>query len=140
MRVPDANDIHYGVDSEQGFQTFSTSKGIKEIIMMSASYFKSLHPSAPGMDDQTQRRIRPRFLQMLTLLLSLLTSTDLAEMAEFIEKIYGIRPHRQDLELPFAKVISLTSINPKVFLQALIPVMDDDRKVTVKRDHDYKRV
>ena len=55
MRVLDANDIRYGVDSEQGFRTFTTSKGIKQIIMMSASYFNSLDPSAPGMDDQTQR-------------------------------------------------------------------------------------
>jgi hypothetical protein len=140
MRVLDANDIRYGVDSEQGFRTFTTSKGIKQIIMMSASYFNSLDPSAPGMDDQTQRGIRPRFLQMLTLLLSLLTSTDLKEMAEFIEKTYGIQPNRHDLELLFAKVIPLTSINPKVFLQALVPVIDNDRKVMCNGEHDYKRV
>ncbi len=106
-RIIDATDIRYGIDNEQGFQTFTTSKGIQELVMMSSSYFNSLDPSAPGMTDSTQREIRPRFLQMLTLLLSLLNDRDLSSMSEFVERTYGINPKRQELELLFCKVNSL---------------------------------
>lgn len=107
---------------------------------MSASYYNSLDPSAPGMDSNTQKFIRPRFLQMLTLLLSLLNNYDLKAMAEFLERTYGIIPprsentlppytdpiiqRRADLEVLFLKVIPLTSINSKVFLQNLVPAVD----------------
>lgn len=84
-RILEATDIRYGVNNEEAFQTFTTSKGIKEIIRMSASYFDSLDPNAPGMDETTQREIRPRFLQMMTLLLSLLNDGDLRNMAEYIQ-------------------------------------------------------
>ncbi|KAK0338071.1 hypothetical protein LTR02_002084 [Friedmanniomyces endolithicus] len=133
-----ATDIRYGIDNEQGFQTFTTSKGIQELVMMSSSYFNSLDPSAPGMTDSTQREIRPRFLQMLTLLLSLLNDRDLSSMSEFVERTYGINPKRQELELLFCKVIPLTSINPKVFLQALIPAIDDIN-FTIRDSSKYKQ-
>ena len=123
-RIINSNNTRYGVDNEQGFQTFTTSKGIQEIIMMSASYFNSLDPSAPGMDKTSQAIIRPRFLQMLTLLLTLLNDYDLKTMSEFLVSTYGIIPQRSDLELLFLKVIPLTSINSKVFLQGLIPAVD----------------
>ncbi|KAK1077307.1 hypothetical protein LTR33_008197 [Friedmanniomyces endolithicus] len=137
-RIIDATDIRYGIDNEQGFQTFTTSKGIQELVMMSSSYFNSLDPSAPGMTDSTQREIRPRFLQMLTLLLSLLNDRDLSSMSEFVERTYGINPKRQELELLFCKVIPLTSINPKVFLQALIPAIDDIN-FTIRDSSKYKQ-
>ena len=90
-----SNNTRYGVDSEYGFKTWTTSAGIKEIIMMSASYYSALDPSAPGMDDFTQKIIRPKFLQMLTLLLSLLNDHDLRAMAEFIHKTFGIVARRK---------------------------------------------
>jgi hypothetical protein len=122
-KIINSNNTRYGVDSEQSFRTFTTSNGIKEIIMMSASYFLALDPSAPGMDNYTQRVIRPRYLQMLTLLLSLLNDDDLQATAAFLEKTYGIIPRRPDMELLFLKVIPLTSINSNVFLQGLIPAV-----------------
>lgn len=89
-----SNNTRYGIDSEHSFKTWTTSAGIKEIIMMSASYYSALDPSAPGMDDFTQKIIRPKFLQMLTLLLSLLNEHDLRSMAEFLDKTFGIVPRR----------------------------------------------
>ncbi|KAK4549175.1 hypothetical protein LTR36_007633 [Oleoguttula mirabilis] len=123
-RIVDATNIRFGVDSEQSLETHTTSRGIQEIIMMSASYFNSLAPTAPGMDESTQRIIRPRFLQMLTLLLSLLNDRDVESIASFLEGTYGIKAARADLELLFCKVIPLTSINSTVFLKALIPAID----------------
>lgn len=108
--IIDSTNTHYGFDNKQGFQTFTTSKGIQEIIHMSASYFSSLDPNAPGMDDVTQKMIRPRFLQMLALLLSLLNDRDLKEMSSFLQSTYDISPVRSDLELLLLKVIPLTYV------------------------------
>jgi hypothetical protein len=90
-----SNNTRYGIDSEHSFKTWTTSAGIKEIIMMSASYYSALDPSAPMMDEFTQKIIRPKFLQMLTLLLSLLNDHDLRAMAEFLDKTFGIVPRRK---------------------------------------------
>lgn len=139
-RIIDANNIRYGVNSEQSFETHTTSRGIQEIIMMSASYFNSLAPTAPGMDESTQKVIRPRFLQMLTLLLSLLNDRDVESIATFLEGTYGIKPTRADLELLFCKVIPLTSINPTVFLKALIPAVDGWtlEEVVIRDQHAFQ--
>ena len=122
-KIIDSNDTRYGHDSESVFKTFMTSKGIQEIIMRSASYYLALDESAPGMDDDTQKEIRPRYLQMLVLLLSLLNEEDLAATAKFLKETYGLVPSRSDMELLFLKVMPLTSINAKVFLQALVPAV-----------------
>lgn len=61
---------------------------------------------------------------MLVLLLSLLNGHDLHEMSEFLYRTFGIVPSRLDLELLFLRVMPLTSINSKVFLQGLIPAVD----------------
>ena len=61
---------------------------------------------------------------MLVLLLSLLNGHDLAEMSEFLYRTFGIVPNRPDLELLFLRVMPLTSINSKVFLQGLVPAVD----------------
>lgn len=50
------------------FQTLTTSSGIKNIISLSAAYFNSL----ASYNKAEQQLIRPKFLQMLVLLLSLL--------------------------------------------------------------------
>jgi hypothetical protein len=123
-KIIDSNNTRYGVDSEHSFRTFTTSKGIQSIIDTSASYFKALDPDAPGADGHSQRLMRPRFLQMLTLLLSMLNNNDLQATSDLLEDTYKIRSNRAEIELLFLKVIPLTSINSKVFLQGLIPAVD----------------
>jgi hypothetical protein len=61
---------------------------------------------------------------MITLLLSLLNNDDLKDLAEFLNDTYKLRADRQHLELLFLKVIPLMSINPKVFLRAMIPAFE----------------
>jgi hypothetical protein len=56
-------------------QTLITSSGIKHILSLSAAYFNSLPQSAASGSKQEQRiqsEVRPRFLQMVVLLLALL--------------------------------------------------------------------
>jgi hypothetical protein len=100
------------------FRTLTTSRGIKNIIELSASYFNSL--ASAGGKDKSQDIIRPRFLQMLVLLLSLLNDDDLAEIASFLEDTYKINAERQHIELLILKVLPLMSINPRIFVNAMV--------------------
>ncbi|ERF72767.1 hypothetical protein EPUS_09414 [Endocarpon pusillum Z07020] len=122
VSIINSENTRYGINLGPMFKTLTTSKGIKEIISLSASYYNSLDPT--GSDDSTQKYIRPRFLQMLVLLLSLLNNEDLAEMKDFLEATYKIKADRRDIELLILKVIPLLSINPRVFLNSLVPAID----------------
>lgn len=50
-RIISSKDTRYGVDHGDMFRTFTTSKGIKEILSLSASYYNSLDPT--GSTDTT---------------------------------------------------------------------------------------
>jgi hypothetical protein len=115
-------DTRYGVDHGTMFQTLTTSSGIKNIISRSAAYFNSL--SSSGNTDKSQEAIRPRFLQMLVLLLALLNDDDLGEIAEFLETTYRINAERQHIEMLILKVLPLMSINSKIFLHAMVIAFD----------------
>ena len=121
-RIISSSNTRYGIDHGPMFRTLTTSKGIKEIITWSAAYYNSLDPT--GTNDTTQAFIRPRFLQMIVLLLSLLNNNDLEEIQDFLEATYGIKANRRDLELLFLKVIPLVSINPRVFLKSIVPAIE----------------
>ncbi|KAL6247167.1 hypothetical protein RBB50_005510 [Rhinocladiella similis] len=118
--IVSSKNTRYGVDHGTMFQTLTTSSGIKNIISLSAAYFNSL----ASYNRQEQHLIRPRFLQMLVLLLSLLNDDDLTELAEFLEVTYSIQAHRQHIELLILKVLPLMSINSKIFLRSLIIACD----------------
>lgn len=122
VRIIHSENTRYGISHGPQFRTLTTSKGIKEIISLSASYYNSLDPT--GSNDSTQQYIKPRFLQMVVLLLSLLNNEDLAEMKDFLEATYKIKADRRDIELLILKVIPLLSINPRVFLSALVPAIE----------------
>ncbi|MCJ1358322.1 MAG: hypothetical protein MMC33_008321 [Icmadophila ericetorum] len=126
-----SHDTRYGINHTSMFRTLTTSKGIREMISLSASYFTSLDPASTG-DYRSQSQIKSQFLQMLILLLSLLNNKDLDEIKDFLESTFEIRADRQHLEIVFLKLIPLVSINQKVFLKAMIPtcagypLQDDD--------------
>lgn len=121
------------------FRTLTTSNGIKEIISLSAAYYNSLDPTCS--DDSTQKYIRPRFLQMVVLLLSLLNNEDLAELKDFLEATYKLKADQRDIELLILKVLPLLSINPRVFLNALVPVIDgfplESGSTNIDEDHSH---
>jgi hypothetical protein len=97
----------------------TTSKGIQEMISLSAAYYNTL-----DLDDKMQKIIRPRFLQMLVLLLSFLNDDDLNEIRDFLESTYDFKADRKSLELLFLKVLPLLSINPRVFLTSMVPAFE----------------
>ena len=136
-RIVNSQNVRYGANVGPSFRTLTTSKGIKEIISLSASYFNSLDPH--GSDDVTQKYIRPKFLQMIVLLLSLLNNEDLAEIKDFLEATYKLKSDRRDIELLILKVIPLLSINPEVFLRGLVLAVDafplDTGTADVDEDH-----
>ncbi|KAI9869586.1 MAG: hypothetical protein M1823_009019, partial [Watsoniomyces obsoletus] len=73
---------------------------------------------------KTPSAIRPRFLQMLVLLLALLNDDDLQELKEFLEVTYGIAASREHIELLILKVLPLSSINSKIFLNGLVAAFE----------------
>ena len=121
-RIINSKETRYGVDHSQYFRTISTSKGIQEIIRLSMGYYDALDPE--GSTDTNQQFIRPRFLQMLTLLLSFLNNDDLEDIAGILEATYKIKADRKHLEILFLKVLPLMSVNSKIFLEALIPTIE----------------
>ena len=82
VSIINSENTRYGIDDGSQFRTLITSQGIREIISLSAAYYSSLDPT--GTDDHVQVFIRPRFLQMIVLLLSLLNNEDLAEIKVFL--------------------------------------------------------
>ncbi|KAL8871449.1 MAG: hypothetical protein Q9198_007417, partial [Flavoplaca austrocitrina] len=119
--IINSENTRYGINHGQFFKTLVTSKGIKEIISHSAAYYNSLDT---GSANVVQQYIRPRFLQMIVLLLSFLNNEDLAEIKVFLEATYKLKADRRDVELLILKVVPLLSINPQVFLTALVPAID----------------
>ncbi|KAL6720999.1 hypothetical protein ACLMJK_000099 [Lecanora helva] len=122
VSIINSENTRYGINHGGMFRTLTTSKGIKEIISLSSAYFNSLDPT--GSDPVARKYIRPKFLQMIVLLLSLLNNEDLAEIKDFLEATYKLKADRRDIELLILKVIPLSSINPRVFLNALVPAID----------------
>lgn len=116
-QIISSKNTRYGIDHGTMFRTLTTSRGIKNIIELSASYFNSL--ASAGGKDKSQDIIRPRFLQMLVLLLSLLNDDDLAEIASFLGDTYKINAERQHIELLILKVLPLMSINSRIFVNAM---------------------
>lgn len=113
-----SKNTRYGIDHGTMFRTLTTSRGIRTIIELSSSYFNSL--AIPGGKDKSQEIVRPRFLQMLVLLLSLLNDDDLAEISGFLEQTYKIKAERQHIELLILKVLPLMSINSRIFVNAMV--------------------
>ncbi|KAF2454366.1 hypothetical protein BDY21DRAFT_366433 [Lineolata rhizophorae] len=123
-KIITSKNTRYGFNQGRKFQTLTTSRGIQELISFSASYYNALDPERGGGAVMAQKYIRPRFLQMVVLLLSLLNDNDLIEIRDFIEATYKFKADRKNLELLFFKVIPLMSINSKVFLSSMVPAFE----------------
>jgi hypothetical protein len=113
--IATSSNLRYGVGYGNHFVTLTTSEGIRRLVLKSTSYFLSLNNDT----KVDQEDIRPKFLQMLVLLLSFLNNHDLAMIADVLESTFNIPGERASLELLIMKVLPLESINPQVFLEAL---------------------
>ncbi|KAF2399750.1 hypothetical protein EJ06DRAFT_530553, partial [Trichodelitschia bisporula] len=121
VKIMNSKNTRYGVNNGRQFTTLTTSKGIREIIKLSASYFTALDTM-----EKAQQLIRPRFLQMLVLLLSFLNNSDLDKIRYFVEQTFHFKADRSNLELLFLKVIPFYSINPRVFLTSVVAAFESD--------------
>lgn len=120
--ITTSKDTRYGVSHRTMFRTLTTSQGIREIISLGAAHYSSL--DFVENTDEMQKIIRPRFLQMIVLLLSLLNNDDLVDIAEFLEATCKIKAERSHLEILFLKVIPLMSISSSIFLKALVHAIE----------------
>lgn len=112
----------HGADHGSMFETITTSVGIKNIIPKSAACFNSLATAGESNDEQAS--IRPKFLQMLVLLLSLLNDADLGGVASFLEKTYRIKAGRKHVEILILKVLPLQSINKSIFVREVVNAVE----------------
>lgn len=101
------------------FTTLTTSKGIRNIISKSSAYYTALDSA-----DKVQQLLKPRFLQMLVLLLSFLNDDDLRNIQNFLERTFHFKADRKNIELLFLKVIPFYSINSHVFLTSMVPAFE----------------
>jgi hypothetical protein len=104
----------YGVDYGSLFVTLTTSEGIRQLIEKSSAFYHSLDENKAD-----QAKIRPKFLQMLILLLSLLNNTDLGKITKLLEDTFELPGDRESLELIIMKVLPLQSIGPAAFLEGI---------------------
>lgn len=121
-------DTRFGVEYGTNFATLTTSTGIRKLIDMSSEYYLSLNDSTID-----QEYIRPKFLQILVLLLSFLNNEDLQKIANVLESIFHIPGDRANLELLIMKVLPLASVNSEVFLEGLY----DAYKPVEERKNNY---
>lgn len=125
QQIARSKNTRYGVDHGSLFETITTSVGIKNIISKSAACFNSL--DALRNDEHTEQSlIRPKFLQMLVLLLSLLNDADLESISEFLEETYRIKADRTHIELLILKVLPLQSINKSIFVRDMVNAVQKD--------------
>ena len=116
-------DTRYGIDEEGAFFAFTTSEGIRQIIEKSISYFAALNDSRTEQD-----RIRPKFLQMVVLLVALLNESDLIKVRKIIESTFNIPGNRPDLELLICKVLPLGAANEQIFIESLYEAYSPETK------------
>lgn len=113
--IAKSKDTRYGVDYGNVFATMTTSEGIRIFIEKSVAYYLSL--PANSADEET---VRPKFLQMLVMLLALLNDQDLKIISGLLETTFKIPGDREGIELLILKVLPLASINSKVFMEDLL--------------------
>ena len=102
LRIIRSENTRCGISLGPRFRTLTMSKCIKEIISLSATSHNSLDPTDSV--DSTPKFIRPRFLQMVVLLLSLLNKKDLADLKDFLKATYRLKADPRDIESLIAKI------------------------------------
>lgn len=112
--IAQSTNTRYGVDYGSLFVTLTTSEGIRKLVEQSSSYYLSLNESKTD-----QEFVKPKFMQMLVMLLALLNNDDLKKITKVLESTFQIPGDRESIELIIMKVLPLGAINPEIFLQGL---------------------
>jgi hypothetical protein len=136
--IQSSRNTRYGFDTGKMFHTFTTSRGIAEMIQQGVGYYSSLNQNSGE-----QSKIKPRFLQMVVFLLSLLNDTDLKRLESALEKSYDLKADRQSIELTVLKVLTLEAVGPYSFLTGVISAIRmqrieiTDTEEAKKKEWDY---
>jgi len=134
-QIARSKNTRYGIDHGTMFETITTSVGIKNIISKSAACYNSL--AVPGQrNNKEQALVKPKFLQMLTLLLSLLNDDDLGDIASFLEKTYRIKADRSSIEILVLKVLPLQSINKSIFAREMFLAVNTQQTQHLSDDEE----
>jgi hypothetical protein len=112
--IAQSTNTRYGVDYGSLFVTLTTSEGIRKLVEQSSSYYLSLNES-----KLDQEFVKPKFMQMLIMLLALLNNDDLKKITKVLESTFQIPGDRESIELIIMKVLPLGAINPEIFLESL---------------------
>jgi len=131
--IAKSKDTRYGVNYDNVFATMTTSEGIRIFIERSITYYLSLDENSTD-----QETVRPKFLQMLVMLLALLNNDDLKKISELLEDTFKIPGNREGLELLILKVLPLQSINSKVFMEDLLVARNQSVEKSVLRDPKHQ--
>lgn len=123
-----SENTRYGFDNGTMFHTFTTSKGIAEIISLSQGYYVALEQKS----IVAQKAIRPKFLQMLVFLLSLINDKDLPRLRPALEASFDLKADRASLELTILKVIPSIAVGPLNFLSGVLSAYES--RVVQSRD------
>jgi hypothetical protein len=125
-----SKNTRYGVNyKDHVFATITTSQGIRIFIERSIAYYRLLNNSLTD-----QEIVRPMFLQMLVMMLSLLNDDDLKQLSNILEDTFKIPSNRLDLEILILKVLPLSSINSEIFMRDLLYALDTSIRVTEVED------
>jgi hypothetical protein len=122
----------YGFDTGKMFHTFTTSKGIAEMIQQAVGYFSALQ------SPEEVKKIKPRFMQMVVFLLSLLNDKDLEKLRPSLEKSYNLQADRKSIELTILKVLTLHAVGPYSFLTGVLGAVRMER-VEISKDTDENK-
>jgi hypothetical protein len=112
--IAQSTNTRYGVDYGSLFVTLTTSEGVRKLVEQSSSYYLSLNESKTD-----QASVKPKFMQMLVMLLALLNNDDLKKTTKVLESTFQIPGDRESIELIIMKVLPLGAINPEIFLRGL---------------------
>ena len=132
--IAKSKNTRYGVSYGTVFATMTTSPGIRVFIERSVAYYTSLNDSKTD-----QETVRPKFLQMLVMLLSLLNDEDLRQISSILENTFKMPGNREGLELLILKVLPLSSFNSKVFIEDLLAATNIGAKKIQQLDRSMQR-
>lgn len=127
----------YGCDNGKAFWTLATSRGIALTVKHSVSYLSELKASNSKLAFGS---IKPKVMQIVVLLLSLLNDSDLKQLENMLEDQYQLKADRKSMELTIMKVLTLSSVGAPLFLSSLLSSFDGGRCDTQKFKEKSQRV
>jgi len=137
LAIQQSTYTRYGCDNGKAFWTLATSRGIALTVKHSVSYLSELKASN---SKQAFGLIKPKVMQIVVLLLSLLNDSDLKQLENMLEDQYQLKADRKSMELTIMKVLTLSSVGAPLFLSSLLSSFSGERCDTQNFKEESQRV